>query len=165
MGMITSNKSPKQTLEELQKAPSYSSIDFVRQVTTRETYQWQVVGGPAPKYHIVVLDCGLKYNILRILRGAGSNGLPCLEIANRMVTREPDITRLLDRIEKSGWIRRSRSTTDRRVVFITITASGLAILGKLDRPIRKLHGQMLGHLTRDDLKEISRLMAKVRNVS
>jgi DNA-binding MarR family transcriptional regulator len=106
-----------------------------------------------------------QYNILRILRGAGSNGLPCLEIANRMVTREPDITRLLDRIEKSGWIRRSRSTTDRRVVIITITTSGLAALRKLDRPIRRLHRQMLGHLTRDDLKEISRLMAKVRNVS
>jgi carbamoyl-phosphate synthase small subunit len=92
MGMITSNKSPKPALEELQKAPSYSSIDFVRQVTTRETYQWQVVGDPAPKYHIVVLDCGLKYNILRILNRLGCmvTVVPCTATSAEILSMKPD---------------------------------------------------------------------------
>src|SRR5688572_3852135 len=61
-----------------------------------------------------------QYNILRILRGAGGEGLPCGEISERMVRRDPDLTRLLDRLEKSGLVSRARSTTDRRVVLAAI---------------------------------------------
>ena len=64
------------------------------------------------------------YNILRILRGVGSDGLPCSQIGDRMVTRVPDMTRLIDRLEQAGWAKRDRSTEDRRAVLITLTAAG-----------------------------------------
>src|SRR5512141_2056646 len=74
-----------------------------------------------------------QYNVLRILRGS-PDGLPCGEIANRLITRDPDITRLLDRLEKRGWIVRGRESKDRRVVFARITPEGLQLLADLDEP-------------------------------
>lgn len=103
-----------------------------------------------------------QYNILRILRGAGEPGLPCQEVAARMVTREPDVTRLIDRLEQSGWVRRERSTSDRRVVLVAITAAGRELLARLDDPIAELHRQGLGHLTRAELAELNRLLVKAR---
>src|SRR6266853_556686 len=79
-----------------------------------------------------------QYNVLRILRGA-PQGLPCGEIANRMVTRDPDITRLLDRLEKRALISRSRETKDRRMVMAQITPAGLKLLAGLDAPIQEVH--------------------------
>src|SRR5947208_9435051 len=76
-----------------------------------------------------------QYNVLRILRGA-PEGLPCGEIANRMITRDPDITRLLDRLEKRGLISRSREVKDRRTVTARITPAGLKLLGSLDEPVQ-----------------------------
>ena len=64
------------------------------------------------------------YNILRILRGAGGDGLPCSQIGERMVTREPDVTRLVDRLVRAGWVQRKRSEEDRRVVSVALTAIG-----------------------------------------
>ena len=75
-----------------------------------------------------------QYNVLRILRGS-PDGLPCGEIANRMITRDPDITRLLDRLEKRGLISRCRETKDRRMVMARITPEGLKLLGRLDEPV------------------------------
>ena len=91
MGMITSSKTPQQALEELHKLPSYGSIDFVKQVTTQAPYQWQPEGS-APIYHIVVLDCGLKYNILRILNRLGCNvtAVPCTMSAEEILNLKPD---------------------------------------------------------------------------
>ena len=103
-----------------------------------------------------------QYNVLRILRGAGDDGLKCSEIGERMVTRDPDITRLLDRLEKQGWIERRRSTTDRRVVTTTITASGLALLNGLDAPIRELLDQMLGRLGPAKLQTLIELLEEAR---
>ena len=77
-----------------------------------------------------------QYNVLRILRGTPA-GLPCGEIASRMITRDPDITRLLDRLEKRGLISRCRETKDRRMVMARITAHGLKILTNLDEPVRE----------------------------
>src|SRR6266550_7725284 len=74
-----------------------------------------------------------QYNVLRILRGA-PDGLPCGEIANRMITRDPDITRLLDRLEKRGFISRSRESKDRRTVTARLTSEGYALLARLDEP-------------------------------
>src|SRR5687768_5803363 len=73
-----------------------------------------------------------QYNVLRILRGAGEEGLPCGEISERMVRRDPDLTRLLDRLETRGLVSRSRGTTDRRVVRAAITNVGLTLLESLD---------------------------------
>jgi len=86
-----------------------------------------------------------QYNVLRILRGS-PEGLTCGEIANRVITRDPDITRLLDRMEKRGLISRSREERDRRVVLTRITAEGLDFLGSLDQPVRDMHRRLLGHL-------------------
>ena len=104
------------------------------------------------------------YNILRILRGVGSNGLPCSQIADRMVTREPDVTRLIDRLEQAGWVKRERSTEDRRVVTITMAASGRKLVDKLDKPMSDLHRSTLGHLTKKETAELNRLLVKARQV-
>src|SRR5271167_3970927 len=79
-----------------------------------------------------------QYNVLRILRGA-PDGLPCGEISNRMITRDPDITRLLDRLEKRGLISRCRETADRRMVMTRITPEGLKVLSGLDDPVEEAH--------------------------
>src|ERR1700694_5664766 len=79
-----------------------------------------------------------QYNVLRILRGA-LEGLPCGEIASRMITRDPDVTRLLDRLEKRGLISRCRETRDRRSVMARITPQGLKLLARLDEPVQSTH--------------------------
>jgi DNA-binding MarR family transcriptional regulator len=103
----------------------------------------------------------LKYNVLRILRGA-PEGLACGEIADRMITRDPDVTRLLDRLEKRGLIARSRESKDRRMVLTRITPEGLTALAELDQPIQDLHREQLGHLGRNRLGALSELLQLVR---
>ena len=102
-----------------------------------------------------------QYNVLRILRGA-PEGLPCGEIANRMITRDPDITRLLDRLEKRGLISRCRETKDRRMVMARITSEGLKLLARLDDPVREVHRKQLGHLGRERLHSLAELLAAAR---
>jgi DNA-binding MarR family transcriptional regulator len=103
-----------------------------------------------------------QYNVLRILRGA-PEGLLCGEIAGRMITRDPDITRLLDRLEKRGLIVRRRETEDRRAVLARITEDGLDLLARLDEPVLDAHRQQLGHLGRKRLRELSELLAACRS--
>jgi DNA-binding MarR family transcriptional regulator len=98
-----------------------------------------------------------QYNVLRILRGA-EKGLPCGEIANRMITRDPDVTRLLDRLEKRGLIERWRDTEDRRIVLAKITPEGRELLGGMDGPVREAHKKQLGHLGRDRLRALGELL-------
>src|SRR6202051_4922116 len=86
-----------------------------------------------------------QYNVLRILRGV-SEGLPCGEIGNRMVTRDSDLTRLLDRLERLALITRCRESKDRRTVWTRITPSGLELLARLDEPMRAAHRERLGAL-------------------
>ncbi|HUC42228.1 MAG TPA: MarR family transcriptional regulator [Candidatus Micrarchaeaceae archaeon] len=102
-----------------------------------------------------------QYNVLRILRGS-REGLTCGEIAARMITRDPDITRLLDRLEKRGLISRARETADRRTVIARITPQGLKLLGRLDAPVQRAHKNQLGHLGPARLKALSRLLAALR---
>lgn len=102
-----------------------------------------------------------QYNVLRILRGS-PDGLPCGEIACRMITRDPDVTRLLDRLEKRGLIARWRETRDRRVVMAKITAEGLKLLARLDEPVQEMHRRQLGHLGKDRLRELSELLQAAR---
>lgn len=103
-----------------------------------------------------------QYNVLRILRGAGSEGLACGEISNRMVTRDPDITRLLDRLEKRGLVARSREKEDRRVVTARITQAGLDLLKKLDEPVIQMHRAQLGHLETKQQETLIRLLEIAR---
>jgi DNA-binding MarR family transcriptional regulator len=103
-----------------------------------------------------------QYNVLRILRGAGPGGLTCGETGERMVTRDPDITRLLDRLEKRKLITRSRDARDRRVVTTRITRQGLRLLGRLDKPVVELQRSLFRHMAQRDLKKLSLLLEKVR---
>src|SRR2546421_1612709 len=98
-----------------------------------------------------------QYTVLRILRGS-SQGLACGEIAGRMITRDPDITRLLDRLEKRGLISRCRQARDRRTVLARITPGGLQALARLDQPVRAAHRRQLGHLSRKRLRGLAHLM-------
>jgi DNA-binding MarR family transcriptional regulator len=106
---------------------------------------------------------GQQYNVLRILRGHGGNGLPSLEIAAQMIQRQPDITRLVDRLQDAGLVERSRTDEDRRLVLVQITDRGLGLLASLDQPVLELHKQLLGHLARTELAELNRLLVKARN--
>jgi DNA-binding MarR family transcriptional regulator len=103
-----------------------------------------------------------QYNVLRILRGA-LEGLPCGEIAKRMITRDPDITRLLDRLEKFRLISRSREARDRRTVMARITGVGLKLLARLDEPIQEAHRKQLGHLGRARLRLLTGLLREARS--
>src|SRR6202051_3483225 len=98
-----------------------------------------------------------QYNVLRILRGA-PEGLPCGEIGNRMVTRDSDITRLLDRLEKRALVSRCRETKDRRTVWTRITPAGLELLARLDEPMRAAHRERLGHLGNERLNVLADLL-------
>jgi DNA-binding MarR family transcriptional regulator len=102
-----------------------------------------------------------QYNVLRILRGS-PQGLPCNEVAQRMITRDPDITRLLDRLEKRGLISRRRETQDRRLVTARITPEGLQLLANLDVPVLAAHRRRLGHLGRGRLRELLELLEMAR---
>lgn len=103
-----------------------------------------------------------QYNVLRILRGEGAR-MPSLAVAERLVTRVPDITRLVDRLEQAGLVKRERSTEDRRVVYVSIASKGLALLSSLDEPVRDLHKKQLAHMSRKDLAELSRLLTIARS--
>jgi DNA-binding MarR family transcriptional regulator len=98
-----------------------------------------------------------QYNVLRILRGS-PDGLPCGEIGNRMITRDPDITRLLDRLEKRKLISRCRDAKDRRMVMARITPQGLELLARMDGPVRDGHRRQLGHLGLQRLRTLTQLL-------
>jgi MarR family transcriptional regulator, organic hydroperoxide resistance regulator len=105
---------------------------------------------------------GTQYNALRILRGAGPEGLPCREIGERMITHDPDITRLLNRLEDRGFVERTRARHDRRVIYGKITAAGLKLLREMDAPIEKHGREMLRHVGQEKLKQLVDLLELVR---
>jgi len=103
-----------------------------------------------------------QYNVLRILRSAGSAGLACREVADQMVTRDPDITRLVDRLEKRSLCSRQRSTKDRRVVTTRITPQGLDLIAQLDNPVMNIHLKQLSHMGPEKLRQLSDLLEEAR---
>src|SRR3989449_11384650 len=107
---------------------------------------------------------GTQYNALRILRGSGPDGIPCSDLAERMITRDPDVTRLLDRLQKRGLVERSRGKQDRRVIYGKITAAGLNLLREMDAPVEKHGREMLRHVGQKKLKELIDLLEDVRRV-
>jgi len=102
-----------------------------------------------------------QYNVLRILRGS-PEGLTCGEIGSRLITHDPDITRLLDRLEKRNLVARGRDTKDRRVVLTRIAPEGLELLARLDAPVQDTHRKLLGHLGPKRLQALARLLAAAR---
>jgi DNA-binding MarR family transcriptional regulator len=105
---------------------------------------------------------GQQYNVLRILRGAGEKGLPTLEIAERMIEQTPGITRLIDRLETKKLVSRERCATDRRQVFCRISAAGLALLARLDEPVRVISDEALGTLSKKDVAQLIELLDRTR---
>jgi DNA-binding MarR family transcriptional regulator len=104
-----------------------------------------------------------QYNVLRILRGAGDTGMCRNAVGERLVTKVPDVTRLLDRMEASGLISRQRGGDDRRFVTTYITDKGLKLLDKIDRELPAIHAQQLGHVSQKHLRELIALLEEVRN--
>jgi len=105
---------------------------------------------------------GAQYNVLRILRGAEPEGLACRGIGDRMISHDPDMTRLLDRMEKRSLITRERQTDDRRVVKTRITPQALSLLKTLDQPVRDLHERQFRHMPASRLKTLGALLEQVR---
>jgi DNA-binding MarR family transcriptional regulator len=102
-----------------------------------------------------------QYNVLRILRGEGKP-LPILEIAGRTVAVVPGITGLIDRLERAGFVNRLRCEKDRRVIYVALTDQGMETLAVLEEPLTGLRHKLLGHLSQGELKELIRLLEKVR---
>ncbi len=103
------------------------------------------------------------YNVLRILRSAGDEGRCWSDIREDLVVQVPDVTRLIDRLEKAGHVERVRCDKDRRKVYVRITAQGREIVENLDDPVRQLLRQRLGHVSEADLRRLSRLLERVRD--
>ncbi len=103
-----------------------------------------------------------QYNVLRILRGAGAAGLCRNEIRDRLLSRMPDVTRLLDRMEEAGLLARERSATDRRQVETRLTRRGRDLVDRLDAIVEAEHQRLLGHLGPEQLRTLQRLLALAR---
>lgn len=103
-----------------------------------------------------------QYNALRILRGAREAGHSCSEIAERMINRDPDITRLVDRLERRGLVKRSREGRDRRVIITRITPAGMHLVDSLDGPVAEFNRKMLKHLGETQLRSLVKLLESAR---
>ena len=103
-----------------------------------------------------------QYNVLRILESSSPDKIPTLSLTKRLISRAPDITRMLDRLEQNEWIERERSAEDRRTVLVGITTEGLRILKELQRPLAQCHQKQVGHLSAKELKTLCELLSRAR---
>jgi DNA-binding MarR family transcriptional regulator len=148
---------------EIQQTKPFSNLEdeaLVALELTADRLQW--------RFSEMLKPHGLsptQYNALRILRGAKDEGRSCSEIAERMVNREPDITRLVDRLEHRGLVVRSREGRDRRVITTRITRAGLELLEALDRPVEEFNRSMLSHLGEPQLRGLIKLLEAAREHS
>jgi DNA-binding MarR family transcriptional regulator len=124
------------------------TADLVRRVFTQALEPYDITGQ--------------QYNVLRILRGAGEQGLPTLEIAERMIEQAPGITRLLDRLEAKGLVCRERCREDRRQVLCWVTPAGLELLERLDEPIDNVEFEAVARLSEEEQTQLLQLLEAVR---
>jgi DNA-binding MarR family transcriptional regulator len=153
-------KKRSQILDELKQNKPFASLSQTAVVGLLRTADILRRG-----YYDVVEKGGIsaqQYNVLRILRGAGSEGLPTLEIANRLLEKSPGITRFIDQLETLGFIQRKRSTNDRRQVFCVITKSGLDLIGKMDHPVDSWDHGSLSMLSQKELKALITMLDRIR---
>lgn len=147
--------------QELRQTKSFASVHaeaFLNIVRTADRMQHLL--------HMKLKPYGItetQYNSLRILRGAGKQGLSCAEIGERLISQDPDITRLLGRLERQGLVRRERGESDRRVVVTKITSSGLERLKELDPVVTSAVHAMLDHLSEKELGEMISLLERSRS--
>ena len=102
-----------------------------------------------------------QFNVLRILRGAGDQPLTCGDIAQRLLNKDPDVTRLLDRLDKQGLVDRSRGEQDRRVLLTRLSLQGRALVDRFDAPLAELHRQQFEHLPSERLHQLLALFQEV----
>jgi len=139
---------PFASLEEEALLNLMRTSDCIQRAFQRKTKAWGITS--------------TQYNVLRILRGAQPRGLTCSAIGSRMITAEPDITRLLTRLKTLKLVSQLRDTEDRRVVWTQITAAGLELLTQMDPVILAAPGELVGHLRPDELTELIRLLELAR---
>jgi DNA-binding MarR family transcriptional regulator len=147
-------------LKEIQQTRPFPSLEAEAAVNLVRTADLMLRGMEA-----ALKPWGLsveQFNVLRILRGAGPAGLPCGEIAARMVTRDPDMTRLLDRLEARGLIGRARDGKDRRVVVSRIRPAGRRMLAAADGPLEAANRRRLGPLGQKRLRQLVALLEAAR---
>jgi DNA-binding MarR family transcriptional regulator len=145
---------------ELQQTVSFASVHaeaFLNLVRTSEQLQRALQMRLKP---FAITET--QYNCLRILRGAGTAGLTCAEIAERLVSQDPDITRLVERLQRQGLVRRERGAKDRRVVLTNITAAGLDRLKETDPVVNRTVHSLLSHLAQSELKTLIGLLERAR---
>jgi DNA-binding MarR family transcriptional regulator len=104
-----------------------------------------------------------QYNVLRILRGAGEEGLVQHEVGERLVAQVPDVPRILTRMEKAGWIERVRGTADRRVMRVTLTQEGLELLNAVDPAMRAMELSLFRGMSEEQMRQMSDLLVTARN--
>jgi DNA-binding MarR family transcriptional regulator len=151
-------KTPKLQHELKKKRPFESAEEEAALNVVRTSDQLQI------RFARLLREHGLtpsQYNVLRILRGEGKP-LPILEIASRTITVVPGITGLIDRLEQAGFVNRLRCEKDRRVIYVALTDHATTTLADLDEPLLALHRKLLGHLSQGELKDLSRLLEKLR---
>ena len=103
-----------------------------------------------------------QYNVLRILQSANPKAVPTLKISQRLISRAPDITRMIDKLQERALVNRFRSDEDRRTVLVQITQEGLDLLKKLQQPVKALHISQLGHLSEAQCTNLCKLLQKTR---
>jgi len=154
---------PSSLKEEIYKRNPFESLEQEAYLNLKRTIS--ILDGDFEKLYKPHKLSIATFNVLRILRGAGEVGRMCHEIRDHMVAQVPDITRLVDRLERAGLVRRVRSDSDRRVVYCRITEKGLEILAKLDEPVLEVHKWQLGHLSKQELEALNSLLFKARRSS
>lgn len=148
-------------LKDEPKPLKFSSVEQEVFIRTQRTADWLMrdLEDLLKPHHL----SPTQYNVLRILRSAGADGLSCSDVAARMITRDPDMTRLLDRLEDRDLITRHREREDRRVIRTRISSEGLRLLKQLDEPVRGMHKDQLGHMSTKRLRLLARLLERARN--
>jgi DNA-binding MarR family transcriptional regulator len=147
--------------KEIRQNKPFASIEeeaFLNLARTFEVLQQRVSEALKP-YQLTPT----QYNVLRMLRGAGPEGLTCSQAGERMVNHDPDMTRLLDRLEARKLVERARSLDDRRVVITRITKSGIDLVNSLDEPIKGVHKQQAGHIGKEKLEQLIDTLENLRN--
>jgi len=160
IGILLFMKPPTPLQREIRQRrpfPSVAQEGVVSVIRTADLLQRQMAALVEP-FGITVQ----QFNVLRILRGGGPEGLPTLEVGARMIEVTPGITRLLDRLEAKGLVRRQRCPKDRRQHLCWITQEGLGVLTSLDGPIVKHSGEILRGLNREEQSHLIRLLDQVR---
>ncbi|MFN6162303.1 MAG: MarR family winged helix-turn-helix transcriptional regulator [Planctomycetota bacterium] len=103
-----------------------------------------------------------QYNVLRLLEAKHPEAIPTLQLSSKLISRAPDITRMLDKLETQGWIRRDRSSEDRRAVLVALTPKGLALVKEMASSVKQMHVAQVGHLTVDQTRSLLELLEVVR---